>query len=548
MTTDLKSQILLVKNIKMDREYKNVLSLSENQILALCQNQNNLIASRNDYSFIRTQGSILTDFTYEDCLQANYIAFQNKDYSNKWFFAWIDDVIYNGDSNTELRYTVDEWSTWFSQITKKACFVVREHVNNDTVGLHTIDEGLNVGELECISESEDEYLKGSHWIGILTSWDPSQTDEQSKLFKGIAVYGGTVYGMNLFLFNVQRTVDEQTFFDFSNVVNFLWKTAIDNHIENVESVFWVSNVIPTLADVIYKTVSFDVAGVTYTSNYIGLQGFIENYAYERTINKEQSNISGKYQIKNNKCFTFPYNFLRVTNNLGSSENYRYEFSSDSQMKFETEFTCTIGGSSRIYPKNYNGIANNVDLQVPLGKLPTCGWSSDTFINWLTSEAVEQGAGIGGKIASKLGEMVWGEGVNSEISSEGIKQVIGKFANTFLKDFVGTEGNSQGTADINFTSGNTTFKFERLRCKDEYMKQIDSFFQMFGYKINEIKIPNTTGRQNFNYVEISENSCIGYGSIPPKAMDTINGACRRGVTIWHNHANLGDYSVSNNIVT
>lgn len=102
--------------------------------------------------------------------------------------------------------------------------------------------------------------------------------------------------------------------------------------------------------------------------------------------------------------------------------------------------------------------------------------------------------------------------------------------------------------MNFVSGNTTFKFERLRCKDEYMKQIDSFFQMFGYKVNEIKIPNTTGRQNYNYIEISEHSCIGYGSIPPKAMDTINNACRRGVTIWHNHTNLGDYSVSNNIVT
>ena len=406
--TTLKSQILLVKNIKMDREYKNVLSLSENQILALCQNQSNLIASRNDYSFIRTQGSILTDFDYDDCLQATYIAFQNKEYSNKWFFAWIDDVIYNGDSNTEIRYTVDEWSTWFSGITKKACFVVREHVNDDTVGLHTIDEGLNVGELECISESEDEYLKGSHWIGILSSWNPAELDESDKKFKGVSVYAGTVYGTNLFLFNIEKTIEGVTFIDFSNVVKFLHKCAIDNHIEDVQSMFFVSNVIPMLGDQIdWQFPPNSVVNPPDPSevcSYISLQAFNENYAYERTINKEQSNITGKYQIKNNKCFTFPYNFLRVTNNIGSSENYRYEFSSDSQMKFETELTCTIGGSARLYPKNYNGIANNIDLEIPLGKLPTCGWSSDTFINWLTSEAVEQGAGIGGKIISKLGEI------------------------------------------------------------------------------------------------------------------------------------------------
>ena len=39
----------------------------------------------------------------------------------------------------------------------------------------------------------------------------------------------------------------------------------------------------------------------------------------------------------------------------------------------------------------------------------------------------------------------------------------------------------------------------MRCKDEYMKQIDDYFSMCGYKINEIKIPNITGRRNFNFV-------------------------------------------------
>ena len=89
---------------------------------------------------------------------------------------------------------------------------------------------------------------------------------------------------------------------------------------------------------------------------------------------------------------------------------------------------------------------------------------------------------------------------------------------------------------------------KMRCKDEYMKQIDSYFSMFGYKINEIKTPNLTGRTNFNYVQISEADDIGYGNVPSVDMDLINKACRRGVTIWHSHANLGDYSVTNNIVS
>ena len=61
------------------------------------------------------------------------------------------------------------------------------------------------------------------------------------------------------------------------------------------------------------------------------------------------------------------------------------------------------------------------------------------------------------------------------------------------------------------------------------------------------MPNLTGRAYWNYVEIGETEEIGYGNTPSKYMDLINSACRSGVTIWHNHANLGDFSLNNTIV-
>ena len=97
----MNSKILLVKNIHIDRQYTNVLSYSEAQMLELCQA--NLVAQADNYSFLRPTGSIMAGFTYAQCLQANYIAFQNPDYSNKWFFAWIDDVIYKGDKKKPFR-------------------------------------------------------------------------------------------------------------------------------------------------------------------------------------------------------------------------------------------------------------------------------------------------------------------------------------------------------------------------------------------------------------------------------------------------------------
>lgn len=148
----MNSKIILVKNINMDKQYVNVLDYSESQMLSLCQQ--NQVASADNYSFLRPTGTILAGFTYAQCLQANYIAFQNPDYSNKWFFAFIDDIIYKSDRSCEIKFTIDAWSTWFSYWTKKSCYVVRHHVTDDIVGRYTQPEGLELGEYICDGVSE----------------------------------------------------------------------------------------------------------------------------------------------------------------------------------------------------------------------------------------------------------------------------------------------------------------------------------------------------------------------------------------------------------
>ena len=87
----------------------------------------------------------------------------------------------------------------------------------------------------------------------------------------------------------------------------------------------------------------------------------------------------------------------------------------------------------------------------------------------------------------------------------------------------------------------------MRAKTEYLKIIDDYFTRFGYAIKKLELPNITGRKYWNYIEIGQNEEIGYGDVPAKFMDVINNTCRRGVTIWHNHDNLGNYSLNNTIV-
>ena len=81
----MNSRIILAKGIKLDRDYNNVLNYTTEAMLSLLRSSSHLITEANNYSFIRsTRNKLFVGFSYTECLQANYIAFQNPDYSNKW--------------------------------------------------------------------------------------------------------------------------------------------------------------------------------------------------------------------------------------------------------------------------------------------------------------------------------------------------------------------------------------------------------------------------------------------------------------------------------
>ena len=179
----LNTKIILAKNVRQDKEYKHVYITTEASYVQQLLGSTYFVAQTETASFINDTGQIYVPFSYSQCLSANYIAFQNPNYDNKWFFGFIDKIVFHSENMQEIKYTTDVFSTWFNKLNINIpCLVEREHVSDDTIGLHTIEEDLNVGEVICIEETEDSYLKGSHWIGVFSSWNPenniSETDRQ----------------------------------------------------------------------------------------------------------------------------------------------------------------------------------------------------------------------------------------------------------------------------------------------------------------------------------------------------------------------------------
>lgn len=205
----------------------------------------------------------------------------------------------------------------------------------------------------------------------------------------------------------------------------------------------------------------------------------------------------------------------------------------------------VGTSGRTVPLNYKNMATADDEALPLAKYPTCGWSADSYTNWLTQQAVNTPLKIANTAVSAGVSAGTGNVVGSATTiANGIGSLIGDFYSASLLPNI--EG-VQSTGDVNFASNRNTFTYRCMRSKTEYLRIIDDYFTRFGYAVKRVTMPNLTGRSIFNYVEIGSSECIGYGSVPSKFMETINNACKKGITIWHNHANIGNYTLNNTIV-
>ena len=519
-------KVLLARDIKIDKGYKNVLDYSESQIVTLLNN--NLVASFTNCSFLRTENAIDVELSYGTALQANYIGFQNPDYSNKWFFGFITDVEYKSDKTQRIHFEIDEFTTWYSYWDPKTCFVVREHTNDDTVGANTLPENVDLGEFIFNGNAYDFAPVGpaNHYICMGVSELIAPFNQNNPLTNWLTVYGGLYSGLQYMFFDswvsLQRTIDWYAHEGKSGQIAtlFVVPAYFINYSDPKTHTYWVQSESNTITVTwleptdVPLTVQFGMVKPT------SLAGFVP---------------------KNNKLYTFPFNFFTISNNAGTEVEYRYEdFATIPQ--FEVSATLCPSMSIKCTPYNYkNGaLGNSWGEGIVGGKTPQCSWITDYYTNWLTQNAVNEG------LTAIKAFNPFDSSVNILSGLESVVQSRTKAS--FVPDTVNGNVNA---GDINFTKTKGGFTYLPKCIKPEYARIIDDYFTLKGYQVNRLKVPNQTGRTYWNYVKIADGEEIAMSnkpiSVPAKSIDVINNIYRTGVTIWHDHAHMGDFSLNNTIL-
>lgn len=540
--------------------------------LKLLKNPNNL-SNLNQLTFANATAQFnyfnglskleVTDFTYQrkdyvirykacidDILDYNYVMYQNYAYGSKWFYAYIENMRWINDNLTEITIRTDVFQTFQFNLTYKACFVEREHVSDDTVGSHTIPEGLETGEYVC--NGVTSLYTGANTCYICIGVSDLTAEVAADVNSDIRQFGGIYSGVNYLVcetpLGASKTLEA-------------WDAAGKG--DAVASVFMIpTNLTGTLT---FKT--YTTEGITYN---LALPPYTNTYDTLATVSSitSPSTLNG-YTPKNNKLFVFPYNYFYVTNNVGMDIDFHYEDFINNTAAFKTIGAITPGCSIKCYPLNYKKLAdtntsvtntmNSFNYGISGAKYPICSWETDVYTNWLTQNginiggitlnAAEKGI-VGGALAtvSGLGAMAMGNvAIGAGAALGGLAQIVGAMQENYQHSLIpdSARGNVN-SGDITFSANHMDIPLYKMSVRSEMAKCIDDYFSMYGYKVNSVKVPNVTGRTNWNYVKTIGANIEGL--IPEFYLNEIRSLFDAGITLWHTTQYFLDYSRSNTIVS
>lgn len=508
--------VRLLSGVPLDNTYKNQLtfsSISEQQQFFMAKTKYGLngLTYQRPYQFIAVEKNI------DDLYDCNYVMFQNTAYNNKWFYGFVTALEYKNDETTYVHFEVDEWQTWCFDVTINPCYVEREHPNTDNIGEHLIDEGLGTGDY--VTNSYQKIDLNDMVIVVATTIDLATLEDESGSF-----YNGIYSGTTLYTFSRTETDELRTLLE---------RVANAGKSDAIVEMYMVP-----------KQFSNGAGGPRFRYN----------------VNLPNTFTLNGYTPRNKKLLTYPYRACVVGASTGGSMKLKYEFFNGTP---RIVYDGGTQSSSGVYiaPASYKGEPINVGEGITMNNYPMCSWIRDNYANWNAVQSIRtryarENTAINGSIG--VGQALADGLVNVDPPNKIIGNVLSSGMGTF-KDFYNISRNLAEEREVHdvipnslkgetsagpiVSTGNYCIAISERTITADYAKSLDGYFDIFGYKISKVKIPNVTGRKYWNYVKTTGAQIIG--SIPQPSIAIIKNMFNTGVTFWHGDY-VGNYNLDNSV--
>ena len=511
MVLNPNTKIYICSNVKLDREYNNVIYWNSpteqiNYFAGKAQK------SYTDFTYQRQTKTIKVPCSADSISLCNYLIYQNTSQTVKWYFAFIDKVVYISDDVCEIFFTQDVFNSWWFQLQIKECFVEREHVIDDTIGANIVDEKLECGEYTSY-EPPNYYEWGDYSIIVASS--------ETTTGAGIGTVYGNIYSGILY-YKYGTSIAE-----LNRLATFISEMTKLNKISAIVSIYMLPSKL-----------------------YASASPFESSKPYSELLYVERPTTIGEYIPKNKKLFTYPYTSLYVSNLSGNSALYKYEFFNDSVFggaNFKLTGSMTCNPEVQLVPLKYKCsptlIADdNANEKITLKGFPQCSFNIDSFKAWLAQNAGSVMVNAGASLATLAGSIATANPLGMVAGVAGVANTIGNFID---KSRMPSQATGEPATNVAFSTGKLTFQFVKQQITKEYAKTIDDYFELYGYKVNKLKVPNMNTRPHWNYVKTVVPNV--YCSSSENVVNQIKNKFNEGLTFWKNGDDIGDYTLNNHEV-
>ena len=507
------------------------------------------------YSYQRTDSNVISvRKPVEDIIDCNYLMFKNSSFENKWFYAFITTIEYQNNGTSRVHYEIDQLQTWFFDYTLDQCFVEREHSATDNLFENLVEEGLNLGE--TIIDANYHFSLNDMGVCILRSRFPAGAEGPAPSRTWFGLYTP----VEIALFDsaaTQEAVDE-----------------IDLYLND----FQEDGIICIYQFPLFMLGEYTIA--INTRHRIAPSSIPTSPVKGQIRLLPHTTSLDGYTPNNKKLFSYPFNFITLSNNSGQTADYRWEDWTDtvSLGTFNIEGVFSTTPATICYPLGYQTHYNDAaplspqalyDIGVTYTAFPLCAWTGDTFKAWWAQNKTSITTGIISSVISTAVGMVSGAavaaipGVGAVTAAMGEGQMLSSAAGG-ISDVLRTLGKIEDMHNMpNQTHGQVqvdslnialqrqrfTFYFRTLKAQNA--KIIDDFFSRYGYATKTSKVPNRAVRKRWTYTKTL--ACTITGSIPAEAASKICSIYNTGITFWrydssllvNNKLPVGDYVMTDN---
>ena len=508
------------------------------------------------FQYIKKDNTIVVNGEVDLMYNCNYIMYQNNNFTNKWFYAFINRIEWASNSSVRLYVSTDVIQTWFFDITYYQSYVDRCHSDTDVAGDNIVPEDFTG------SGTGGYFQVGSQDLtpNMLAIFSTTYTDGSSLGSEKInGIFSGSGYltqpiNISSSVATVNTWLGTMVRQGLANAVSRIQQYP-GNHDNTVTFAKHPNHVdcVGNSGLTTYTPTNKKLLSGAFLIGYVSLYGqemnfnpeFITGQNVTLKIAVDQTTgtvgaIINNYSNAQNTAMTvtavipestWAYNQYKNDYNLHGASNAMYIQRSTNQR------TANAISSGIGVAQNALGVAQaGMDLgaNIAMSLVPVAGVATGA-----PQKAI-------GSLSSALGQVSSGVQNATDLQSylqgfDSITQDLTAISENYNAPAVGGVASS----NIFLAAGKTALSYGFKVPPLDIMKRMDKYLTVYGYKQSEYRSINLHARASWTYIKT--NGLNATGNFPDDDMNIIKRVFDNGVFFWNYSATFGNFDQPNGVV-